>query len=159
MTIDFEIEGTDKEEINLMKPFCEFLLFNLRQDIDEQVNIELLQAKSRELLKATWIKWTSKPNYINMKWIIEDIKSAIKYRERETGQYQIYFDTTVLFRSSKNKLEQIVRFLDKGNDVSKATGVFSKIFNRYQRNIPKYWTAYIQLKLKRFATTKAVVIV
>ncbi len=159
MTIDFEIEGTDKEEMNLMKPFCEFLLFNLRQDIDEQVNMELLQAKSRELLKATWIKWTSKPNYINMKWIIEDIKSAIKYRERETGQYQIYFDTTVLFRSSKNKLEQIVRFLDKGNDVSKATGVFSKIFNRYQRNIPKYWTAYIQLKLKRFATTKAVVIV
>lgn len=159
MTIDFEIEGTDKEEMNLMKPFCEFLLFNLRQDIDEQVNMELLQAKSRELLKATWIKWTSKPNYINMKWIIEDIKSAIKYKERETGQYQIYFDTTVLFRSSKNKLEQIVRFLDKGNDVSKATGVFSKIFNRYQRNIPKYWTAYIQLKLKRFATTKAVVIV
>ena len=159
MTIEFEIEGTDKEEMNLMVPFCEFLVFNIRQDIDEQLNVELLQAKSRDLLKAKWIKWTNKPNYINMNWILQDIKSAIKYRERETGHYQIYFDTTILFRNSKNKLEQIVRFIDKGNDVSKATGVFSKIFNRYQKNIPKYWTAYIQLKLRRFATTKAVVIV
>ena len=159
MTIEFTIEGTDREEVNLMKPFCEFLIFNLRQDIDELINTDLLQAKSRDLLKATWIEWTSKPTYLNMKWILEDIKSAIKYRERETGRYQIYFDTNAMFPYSKNKLEQIVRFIDKGNDVSKPTGIFSKIFNRYQRNIPDYREAYIQLKLRRFATTKAVVIV
>lgn len=159
MRIEFKLVGKDKEEADLMIPFCEFLVENLKKDIKRFTNIEKLQSYEKTLLSATWIRWIKKPAYLNMEWVLTEIIRSIRYYERRERVFVITIDQSKKLESSRTKLEKIVRFLDKGNISTAPSGMFSKIFNRYQNNINRYWKAFIRHKLHRFPETKAVIIV
>ena len=57
--------------------------------------------------------------------------------------YEVYIRRDIKMPNTVNTtLEQVARYIDKGNEVTKATTMLSRVFNNYQKNIDKHWEAY-----------------
>lgn len=129
---------------NLEFKFLDLLVESIQTDIRNGLIPAKFEMLEQGLLNATWIRWVKKPSAINISKLIERILSNIKWQVRGKT-YRIYIDTNVKMPYTVNtSLEQIARFLDKGNNVSKYSTMFSRVFNYYQENIKSYWKAYVE---------------
>lgn len=158
MRIEFLLTGNDKKEIELMDDFCMFLVREIRKDILNSVNEEKLQSKEKDILNASWIVWTRKPRKINMDRLLRFILNNIRYKKRKKHRYLIDINPKVLMPYSRNPIEQIARFIDKGNERSLGTNLFTRVFMRYRLSINDYWKSFVSLRLKRLEVNEVILI-
>lgn len=142
MELNFELNHEDLYDTKLLDSFCDKLIESIRTDI----RAELIPAKypmlEQGLLNAQWIAWTKKPKTIDIEGLIDIILKCIVWRKRRY-RYQIYIRTDVKVPQTVNtSFEQVARFLDKGNLISKHSTMFSRVFNEYEKHIEDYWTSY-----------------
>lgn len=159
MKIQFQLMGSNEKEIELMDEFCRSLVKQIKKEIIDLMPLEKLQAREKDMLNATWILWRgNKPKHINMIKLARFITRNIRYKKRRGHRYLIEINPAILMPHSKNSIEQIARFLDKGNEMSPGTFFLSRVFMKYRTSIDEYWNAYVSLKLKRLKVSKVVII-
>ena len=159
MKIQFQLMGSNEKEIELMDEFCKSLVRQIKRDVINLLPKEKLMARERDMLNATWILWKDdKPKHINMIKLAKFIAKNIRYKKRRGHRYLIEINPAILMPHSKNSIEQIARFLDKGNEVSTGTFFLSRVFMKYRVSIDEYWNAFVSLKLKRLKVSKVVII-
>lgn len=145
MVIEFTLPEENLHDQRLKGMFCDALVDSLRQDIKNQLIPAKYEFMEQGLLNATWIRWDKKPKHLRIPTLINAILKCITWRERIDG-YQIYFRTDVKMPYTVNTtLEQVARFLDKGNLVSKCSTVFSRVFDDYEKRIPDLWKVYLEI--------------
>jgi hypothetical protein len=142
MEIDFELDQRGIYSREVMYRFCNALVRSIKDDIKVNVIPAKLSGLEEALLNADWITWTTKPKSINVEHLVLKILECITWRERKNS-FQIYIDPKPKMPYTKDTtLDQIARFIDKGNNVAKYTTMFSRVFNHYQKNINVYWISY-----------------
>lgn len=146
MELNFELNRDEVYDQDLTEKFCDALVESLRTEIREGLIPAKYEALEQSLINSTWIMWTEKPKRINIEGLINLILSCISWRKRKYT-YQVYIRTDVKMPHTVNTtVEQVARFIDKGNEVTKYTTMLSRMFNYYQRNIDKFWGAYKELE-------------
>lgn len=142
MEINFELNQDELYDQKLVDNFCDKLVESICTDI----RAELIPAKypmlEQGLINANWIRWTKKPKSIDIEGLITTILKCITWRKRRI-RFQVYIRTDVMLPQTINtSLEQVARFLDKGNLISKHSTAFSRVFNKYEKRIDDYWKVY-----------------
>lgn len=129
----------------LIYKFLDALVRSIQKDIQDELVPAKFDMLERSLLNATWIRWKEKPSGINIPKLVNNILKCIQWSERKNS-FRIYIEPTKKVPYTINTTyDQIARFLDKGNNVSKYSTMFSRVFNRYQEYINEYWLAYIEV--------------
>lgn len=142
MEINFTLDQDELYDKKLIESFCDSLVDSIKADIKNSIIPSKLPMLEKGLLNATWIRWSTKPSSINVVSVINAILKCITWKKRRLT-YQIYIRPDVKMPYTVNTtLEQVARFIDKGNLISKNTTMFSRIFNKYEKNIQTYWKAY-----------------
>lgn len=149
MIIEFELSPKSKNEAQLIIPFCKHILHNMRKDISNQIDIERYTPFEDKLLNASWIIWVEKPKTINIVQLLRFTLLNLRCAKRGESRYVIGFKNTML-PNTRTRIDALVRFLDKGNEISQPTYVFTKIFNRYRDNLDQYWRDYVFVQTQRF---------
>lgn len=145
MEIDFELDQTKVYDRTIIYRFCNALVRSIKDDIKVFVIPAKLTGLEESLLNADWITWTEQPKSITVESLILKILNCITWRERQNS-IQIYIDPKPKMPNTENTtLEQIARFIDKGNNAAKYTTIFSRVFNEYQKHINEYWKAYLDV--------------
>ena len=146
MELEFEINDDNFKVTNkkAVYEFLDLLVDSIRTDIKNELVPAKFDMLETSLLNATWIRWLEKPSRINISKLINRILKCITWQER-VGTFRVYIDPNIKMPYTVNTtLEQVARFLDKGNNVSKYSTLFSRVFNKYQENIYNYWRAYVE---------------
>lgn len=143
MEIEFEVDKKRVYDPKLVEKFCEKLVQSLRQDIVNQLVPAKFPILEKNLINAVWIPWQKKPKSIDVESLIKKTLMCITWTKRDTT-YRVYIDTKekMPYTNGRVTLEQIARFIDKGNNVSQSTSLYSKVFNHYQENIKEFWEMY-----------------
>ena len=158
MIIEYRLETKNKEVAMVADDFCKFIVKNIRQDIVNSVNQEMIQSRETNVLEANWIDWNKKPKAIDMFKLVKFIVQNIGFKTRRKNTYVILINPKVNMPSSNTKLERVARFLDKGNDNSMPTSFLTSIFNRYRSNMNEYWKAYVESVLRIYEVDELIVI-
>lgn len=158
MKIQFQLVGDNREEFELFDEFCKLLVNNIKKDIFNSLPIEKLNSMEKFLINAKWINWIDKPTSINMSKLAKLIIKNIRCYKMKNDIYTIDINPLQLMPFSTNKLEQIARFLDRGNELSSGSHFINDIFIKYRLMINNYWNSYVSLKLARIRTSKIVII-
>lgn len=146
MELNFELDRDNVYDQDLTEKFCNALVESLRTEIREGLIPAKYDSLEQSLINSTWIMWTEKPKRINIEGLINLILDCISWRKRKYT-YQVYIRTDVKMPHTVNTtVEQVARYIDKGNEVTKYTTMLSRMFNYYQRNIDKFWEAYKELE-------------
>lgn len=141
MTIEFTLNPKSPAEAGMIKSFCEYIIKNIRYDIYKRIDIQKYERYEEILLNASWIIWIVKPKSINIaEWLKLIIRNVI-YKQRTDGLYCIYIKN-INIPNTVTKLDALVRFLDKGNEMSPPTYFMTKIFQEYKDNLNDYWVDY-----------------
>ena len=142
MELNFTLDQEEVYDPELMDKFCDKLVESIQIDIRNGLIPAKYSMLEESLLEATWIRWDKKPGKINVASVINAIIKCITWRKRRIT-YQVYIRPEVKMPYTVNTtLEQVARFIDKGNLVSKQTTLFSRVFNEYEKNIETYWNTY-----------------
>ena len=145
MELNFSLNSDELYDTELLARFCDKLVESIGTDIKNGMIPAKFPELEEGLLNAKWINWTEKPDRINIESLIDAICRCIAWRER-TFSYQVYIRTDVLMPQTVNTtLEQVARFIDKGNEVTKYSTLLSRVFNNYEKNIEQYWESYKHL--------------
>jgi len=143
MCIVFKLFIKNRFEDGIKIDFLDYLLNDIKNEILENTNMIKLQNNSINVLNADFIKWNSKPKHLDMDKVLDFIVNNIICENCGKGNYIIKFKN-IKFLNSKNMLEQVVRFIDKGDFNSNPTLFISKHFNKYtQYVINNMWAKYI----------------
>lgn len=157
MVIEYKINSTNKDELELCDEFAKYLVHNIREEIYNNVIPDKFRLLEKDILNATWIKWNDKPSSINMMKLVRFIISRIGVTKRR-DTYVIGISQKHLLPRSNTKLEAVARFLDMGNNVSPSTTFISRILNKYRSNINDYWEAFVSYKLGKYNVSEVVII-
>lgn len=146
VNIIFSLTDVNNSEKKYIKPFCEYLVYNIQQDIFKKANWLKINRKSDDILNCNWVSWKKKPKRLNMYRVMKLITKNIVCNKCKNDVYIIQVKNNVRFPNTRNTLEQIVRFIDKGNILEKVlpTMCISDVFNTYtQRKINRMWREYV----------------
>lgn len=145
-----------------MRQFCDYLVEDIKDSIRKNINYRKLLKREKYILNARWIGWNSRssiPISLNMMSLAYNIIDNIICSNRYgVGRYVICINPSVYFSGSSTKLSTIARFLDKGNERVPGMYFISNVFNRYARNINRYWQAYASAKLGVVKVNKVVIV-
>ena len=142
MEIDFELNSKEIYDQDLADKFCDALVDSVRTEIKQGLIPAKFPMLEQSLINATWIRWKRPPKHININRLINSILKCITWRKRKYT-YEVYIRRDIKMPNTVNTtLEQVARYIDKGNEVTKATTMLSRVFNNYQKNIDKHWEAY-----------------
>ena len=142
MEIDFELNSKEVYDQDLADKFCDALVDSVRTEIKQGLIPAKFPMLEQSLINATWIRWKRPPKHININRLINSILKCITWRKRKYS-YEVYIRRDIKMPNTVNTtLEQVARYIDKGNEVTKATTMLSRVFNNYQKNIDKHWEAY-----------------
>ena len=147
MEIVFELREDQVKlyDRRLIYKFLDNLVESIKKDIKDALIPAKFEMLERGLLNANWIRWKTKQSGINISKLVDRILSCITWQERKTS-FRIYIDPKMKMPYTVNtSLERVARFLDKGNNVSKHSTMFSRVFNYYQKNINEFWKAYLEV--------------
>lgn len=158
MNIVFQLVSDDRDELKIMDDFCNYLVREIKQRLLLEMPVDKLISKEKDILNASWIQWTKKPNHINVIKLVKLIINNIRYRKRKGHKYLIEINPNILLPRSKTPIEQVARFLDKGNNVTFGTTFLSRVFMIYRSSINNYWRSYASLRLRKITVSSMVVI-
>lgn len=146
MEIIFNIDVTNKYEKRLVKRFCDYLVYNIQHDILSKTNWLKVNIVMNSILNCDWVVWKKKPKKLNSYKIMKYIVNNIVCYKCRNNMYSIKVKYGVKFPNTQNQLDQIVRYIDKG-DVFKrvqSTICISNVFNMYtQKRIDEMWHEYV----------------
>lgn len=141
----FELNQNELYDTNLLSAFCDKLVESIGADVKKCMIPAKFPILETALLNATWIQWVDKPKGINIESLVDMICRCITWRERRNS-YQVYIRPDVLMPQTVNTtIEQIARYIDKGNNVTQSTTMLSRVFEHYERNIDQFWKIYLEL--------------
>jgi len=107
----------------------------------EELNLQSIQIRADLLLSASWVRWNTLPRNINANKLCQDIVNCLEVKQRKSV-FTIELNKKKLMNNSRTTLEQVARFIDKGNEVVRGTYFLTNIMTRYQVKIYNYWKAY-----------------
>lgn len=90
--------------------------------------------------------------------LLRKIASSVRYRKRKNNIFVIEINPYVIMNNSTNPIDQVVRFLDRGDIGVKGTYQFSRIFDKYRYNMDRYWKSYCFSRLGRVKVNRVVMI-
>jgi hypothetical protein len=160
MRIDFSLRNEDFDETQIMNKFCQYIIKKIKVDLFYSVSDSKMRVREIDLLNASWIRWKNNkpPKRINMSKLVNYIISNIVFINRRNSNFSILINPRTLMPHTYTPLEQIARFLDKGNNATPHTLLFTKVFNFYRKNLNKYWDNFISEELNKPRVTELVVI-
>lgn len=143
-----------------MESFCKYLVEDIKDSIEHNINYTKLLQREKYLLSARWIRWSyGVPSSINMIQLVNRIINSITFSRRATqGRYVVYMNPREYLYGSSTKLLTVARFLDKGNEKVRGMYFISSVINRYTRNINRYWKAYASAKLHKVHVSRMVIV-
>ena len=157
LTYRIETKGTDEYEI--LDEFSEYIIENLQRDLANKITQNKLNAYKDMFLETTAIVWTfKKPTTVNMQFILDELLDNLIYYKTKNGIYTIKFNDKINLSNTKNSIDSVVRFLDKGNEDFPGMHIFSKVFNEYSKNINRYWNHFVLIRLNRITISKVIII-
>ena len=131
----------------IAKSFCNLMVHWIRETIKRTTNMQLLQIKIDEMVESKLINWVGEEEAISAKRLLQVIVRSIEWH-RFRNEYTIQINPNILFPNSYTSVEKITRYINYGTLTSKGTGFISVVFDKYQRNVYKYFLMY-KLKIKR----------
>ncbi len=144
--------------MSIEKDFCYNLRDLVSSDIAESIRIDKINMYEDLFLKSTAIDWVHKPLHIDMVNVVNILLDNLKcYKISNKHIYMIGFDKKQ-FPNTRNSIDSIVRFLDKGNENFPGIHTFSTVFNKYENNINEYWESQILISLHRLPVSEVLVI-
>ena len=121
--------------------FSKFLLRYVKNDFRVAFVDKRVRFRFELLLESNWITWSNNFKKPSIRQIQKFILDAIQYR-RIRNTYIIDINPTIMLPGTDVTIYSIVRFINYGNDAVKGCYLFSRIFDKYQKNIINYWRAY-----------------
>lgn len=121
--------------------FSKFLLRYVKNDFRVAFVDKRVRFRFELLLESNWITWSNNFKKPSIRQIQKFILDAIQYR-RIRNTYIIDINPTIMLPGTDVTMYSIVRFINYGNDAVKGCYLFSRIFDKYQKNIINYWRAY-----------------
>lgn len=146
MEIVFNIDITNKYEKRLVKGFCNYLVYNIQQDILSKANWLKVNNVINNILNCSWVVWKKKPKKLISYKIMKYIVNNIVCYKCKNNIYAIRIKHGMKFPNTQNQLDQIARYIDKGDIFEKVqpTLCISNVFNTYtQKRIDKMWYEYV----------------
>lgn len=157
MKIEFKIDASNEDERNIIDDFMDDIIESIRTDMIRSLPSKKMDNRELALINSPWMRWRKIPRNLDMYGLCREIINNIIWRER-AHTYVIEIDSHKYLKNSRNKLSQVARFLDKGNEATRGTFFISKVFSKYGRNLRRYWISYVSVKLKRITTSEIILI-
>ena len=158
MRIEFEFSELNDKTSPLIPEFCNLLVSEIRSEIKMNLRNIKLQIREDPLINSKWIKWVNKPSHIDMMKLGLFIADSIICRSIKENTYVIEINPKTYMPMTKNKLSQVARFLDRGNQESSPMYFINIIFMKYRNKIRNYWRSFIQIKLKRLNVSYTIIV-
>lgn len=137
MTIEFDLPKTTKNSYK----FCNYIVTWLKREL-LQCNLEAIELRLALLEHATWIKWIDRTHpIISARRFLRILSECICWT-CVRGHFIIYIDNRRLFPGTYNTVEQVMRFINFGNELLPGCYFLSRIMLRYQARIYDYWFAF-----------------
>lgn len=149
MRIDFTFENLDKDERKLVRDFCIMIRDQIRLEIIENSIPLKFIVREVDLKNAEWINWKHRPIRINMTKLVKLIVKNINITRDFRNIYTIQINPIAKMPDSYNSLDQIARYLDRGDEDIPPTAFISNVFDKYRNIISQYWKIYISMNLFR----------
>lgn len=158
MRLMYRVDSRDEKERQVEKLFCESMKKTLISHMRKNISVKKLQMREDLMLSTTAIDWVKKPKHIDMSYVLNVILSNVEcIKIEKTHTYIIKFKN-VNFPNTYNTIDNIVRFLDKGNEEFPAMYVFSNILNSFENNINVYWKTFVLQVLHRYPIGKVLLV-
>lgn len=159
MEFKFEISKMDKDEIEIIPNFCEYLLSEIKSDIISNISYIQMNKRKKYLINSNFVNWIERPKNIDMHKFCIFIVNSFVCKNLNNNVYSISINKKVKFPKSKTSVDRIARLLDKGNEEIQPTQFISKILRIYMKNINKYWKSYASNRLKRLKVHNCIKII
>lgn len=121
--------------------FSKFLLRFIKNDFRLAFIDKRVKLRFELLMESTWITWSNNIRKPSIYQIQKYILDSIEYR-RIRNTFIIDINPRTMLPGTNVTIYSIVRFINYGNDRVKGCYLFSRIFDKYQKNIINYWRAY-----------------
>lgn len=158
MTITYKIKNIDNNEKDIEQAFSQYLIKIIQNSIISKLSQFKLNSYRDYIINTTSIEWLKRPSSVDMVSIISTICNNIKCRRSSYNHtYVIYIDSR-LMPNTRNSINMIARFLDKGNERFPGMYIFSKSFTDCGDNISRYWDMFVWQELHRLAVSEVVII-
>lgn len=158
MRLEFEIVNLEKDEAELIPEFCNLLVKCMSTDIRNSLKSEKLQTREHDLLNVGWISWNRKPESINMYRLGLYIADSIICKPMQNNSYVVEINPKIRMPYSSTRLEQVARFLDRGNESMHPMPFISPVFNKYRMRINEYWKSFVSTKLRRVSVRETIIV-
>lgn len=156
LIIQFQFSEVDNEdEYNLIPDFCEWICEQMYQKLDTKINRRKIQLRIKYLYNVSWIHWIKKPKFIDTQTIMETIHKSFKYEQYRKGIWTIRTDINVTIPGTNTSADRLIRFIDYGDNVMHATGMFNKLKGDFGfQNLNNLWRLYCLDNLGYLSETK-----
>lgn len=122
--------------------FIKYLLKWLKFDIYNKSNRRAIQARLDLLPYSSWIKWVDNKNKsINVNAFLRIVTECFFWKYAK-NYLIIDFDKSRIFPGTNNTVDQIMRYVNYGNDAVNGTYFVSNVVHKYQKSIYDYFFAY-----------------
>lgn len=160
MNFIFDLKQMDKDEIDLIPEFTEFLLKDIKKSLFNNCNYKKLKRYESYLLKSGFIQWKkSPPKQLNIIKLCEFIINSFECTHTKDNKYSIHINKSIRMPNTYTKIDNVARLIDKGNDKINGSLFISVVIHKYMRNINKLFQNFISEKLKRLSVRKCIKIV
>lgn len=144
LIIQFQFMNTTDEEQELIPNFCNWLCSVLYSKIDTKINRKKIYLRLDYLLnKVDWIVWGKDKDDITVSEIMTAIYESIIYQQHRNNNWTICINTNVLIPHSLTSIDRLIRFLNYGDNIQRATGIFTDLEREYNHNkLNTLWNLY-----------------
>ncbi len=158
MIIQFQFTNTTDDEQELIPYFCDWLSSVLYSNIDTKINRKKISLRLDYIInKAQWINWNSDKYNITVSEIMSAIRDSITYEQYRNNTWKMIINPNILIPRSNTSIDRLVRFLNFGDNVQRATGIFTNLEREYNHSkLNILWNMYVLKHLGGMSNAKII---
>lgn len=156
--IQFQFTNTTDDEQDLIPSFCDWLGSILYSNIDTKINRRKIDLRLNYIIdEAQWINWTNDKYNLTVSEIMYAIQDSITYKQYKDNIWKIIINPNILIPHSYTSIDRLVRFLNYGDNIQRATGIFTNLEREYNFNkLNTLWNMFILRNLGGMSNTKII---
>lgn len=158
MIIQFQFTHTTDDEQELIPYFCDWLSSVLYSNIDTKINRKKISLRLDYIInKAQWINWNNDKYNITVSEIMSAIHDSITYEQYRNNTWKMIINPNILIPHSNTSIDRLVRFLNFGDNVQRATGIFTNLEREYNYSkLNILWNMYVLKHLGGMSNAKII---
>lgn len=135
------LELTLNNDKYVCKRFCNYLISNMRKEIVKRSNRYSIEIRLNRFQKSKLVQWSGSAHSISYNQFMKVAQKAITFTYH-ANTYMIYIDPNLKCPNTLNSIDQVIRFVDKGDLDLPGCYRFTKLFSKYARCYKAYFAAF-----------------